>query len=225
MARIKDMLTDERPREKMLRGGPASLTTAELIAVLLRVGTRSKNAVDVARDMLTHFGTLKKMFNAAPAELTKIKGVGSAKSAALVASIELARRFIGELEAKRTVIGKPQDVYTHYHAEFIGLDRELFKALYLNSRNEVVDDETLGSSTASTCLCHPQEFVRGLVRSGASRLIVVHNHPSLDPKPSSQDIAFTAELARHLSYFGFELLDHIIVAGSAYASMKEAGNI
>lgn len=225
MARMKDIGADERPRERMLAKGPETLTDAELVAVLLRTGVAGKNVVELSTEILRRFGGLRQLVNAGKAELTAFKGLGGgAKAASLIAAVELARRCMNGA-AGRARVAKPADVFAYCGGRYIGLAHESFIALYLNSRNEVIGDEMPGSTTASQCICHPQEFVRGLIRHGASRLVLVHNHPSGDPAPSAQDVQFTDQLARHLAYFGFELLDHVIVAGDSFTSMKETGRM
>jgi DNA repair protein RadC len=223
--RIKELSKEERPREKLLQKGPDALTNPELLAILLRTGSAGKNVIELSQELLKEFGGLKGLFSASKQELEAIKGIKEAKITSLLAVIELAKRHLKELSDVKNVIGKPADVYKLYSPEFIGLNRELFIALYLNSKNEIIKEEKLGSSTSNACLCHPQEFVRGLLKSGASRLVLIHNHPSNDKKASAQDIKFTAELSKNLAYFGFELLDHIIVAGDGFVSMKEDGHL
>lgn len=225
LAKIKDLLKEERPREKLLDRGADTLANPELLAILLRTGSAGKNVIELSQELLEHFGSLKSLFSASREELKAIKGIKEAKITSLLASIELAKRHLKELSDVKRIIGKPADVYNLYYPEFMGLNREIFIALYLDSKNKIIKEEKLGSSTSNTCLCHPQEFIRGLFRTGTSRLILIHNHPSNDKKPSEQDIKFTVELAKNLSYFGFELLDHVIIAGEGFVSLKESGHI
>lgn len=225
MTRIKDFSKEERPREKLLGKGPQTLTSAELVAILLRTGSKGKNAIELSQELLARFSGLKNLFSASKEELMEVGGIKEAKITSLLAAIELAKRHLKESSGVCRIISGPADVYNLYRSEFIGMNREVFIAVYLNSKSEILKEERLGSSTSNACLCHPQEFVRGLLKCGASRMILIHNHPSNDKTPSRQDIKFTGELSKNLSYFGFELLDHIIIADGEFISMKESGHI
>lgn len=224
MTPIKHLPIDEQPREKLLQKGANTLTDSELLAILLRTGIKGKNVLDLARELIETFGSLRSLFNASAQEIQEIKGLDKAKTTTLIASIELARRAMKTYLNNKS-IKSPKDVFEYVYTHMSCLDKEIFIALYLNSKNVVIHEEKLGSSSASSCLCQPYEFLRGLFKSGASRLIIVHNHPSNDLTPSALDIQFTNELNKHLKFFGFELLDHIIIAGEAYKSLKEAGHI
>ncbi len=221
MPKIKDISISERPREKLLQKGPQFLTDAELIAILLRTGTKGKSAITLGDELLKASGGLKNLFNATYSEIFKIQGIKKAKYTSLISAIELAKRAMKENIDSMKPIKGPEDVYEFVKAEFLCMDREVFYALYLNSKNIVKGYERLGSGSLSSCLCQPQEFLRGLLKYASTRLILVHNHPSGEIKPSNQDILFTKELAKHLQYFGFELLDHIIISGEKYLSIKE----
>lgn len=225
MAKIAEINKNDRPRERLLSLGAKALSTPELIAILIRTGTKGKSAIEIASEMLNKTGNIRMLFNASFAELSKIKGLSKAKITTLLASIELARRYSNECGAERVFLSKPEDVYNFCRYKVVGLPHEVFIVLYLNSKNEVVSEEQLGSSTANGCLCHPQEFVRGLINKGASRMIIIHNHPSGDKKPSQKDIDFTIELYSHLKYFGFDLLDHLIIADNGFVSLKDLGVI
>lgn len=222
---IKNLSEKERPREKLIEKGPEALTDSELIAILLRTGIKGKSAIDLGTELLKSFGGIKNLFMAPFSEITKIKGINKAKLTSLISAIELARRVIKCSTDKTSPIIGPKDVFERVKADFINVNNEMFVALYLNSKNFILYKQKLGSGTFSSCLCQPQEFLRGFFRTGSSRLIIVHNHPSGDLTPSKQDIIFTKELSQHLKYFGFELLDHIIIAGDNYYSFKDAGNI
>lgn len=225
MVKIREISEQDRPRERLARLGAKALSTQELLAILIRTGTKGKSAIEIASEMMSTFGSLKRLFQASHVELSKIKGLSTAKIATLLASYELSKRYASEFEGKKLVIKKPQDVYEHYKAHLIGLTKEIFIAIYLNSRNEVLFDEERGTSTGNSCQCHPQEFIRGLLSKGGTRLILIHNHPSGDKTPSQNDITFTTELSSHLAYFGFELLDHIIISDNGFVSLKEEGFI
>lgn len=225
MVKIKDINKNDRPRERLIRLGANALTTPELIAILIRTGTKGKSAIEIANDMINSFGGLRNLFNAPFAELSRQKGLSIAKITTLLAAIELSRRYATECNNERKVIKSPEDVYNYYKHHLIGLPKEVFVAVYLNSKNEVILEQQLGSSSTNSCICHPQEFVRGLLNNGASRLILIHNHPSGDKKPSQKDIEFTNELSSHLKFFGFELLDHLIIADNGYISFKDTGII
>jgi len=220
---IKNLSREERPREKLLEKGPEALSDAELIAILLRTGIKGKSAIALGLELLNTFGGLKNLFMTPFIEIKKIKGINQAKFTSLISAIELARRVIKSSNNNSIPINGPKDVYERIKSEFLNKNSEVFIALYLNSKNILLYEEKLGSGTFSSCLCQPQEFLKGFFKTGASRLILIHNHPSGDLTPSKQDINFTKELSLHLKYFGFELLDHIIVSGEHYYSFKDSG--
>lgn len=220
--RIKDLSVDERPREKLIQKGASALTVYELLAIILRTGTKDYNAIELSKKIIFEFGSLRNLFSADREELLKVKGLNTAKVATLLSVIELSKRYQKENNGEKIKISSSEDVYRVYSKEFLEFgSREVFLVLYLNSKNEVLREEKLGSSLANACLIHPQEFIRGLIKYGASRLIIIHNHPSNDIKPSEQDIKFTKDLQNGLKYFGFELLDHIIFGTDNYFSMKD----
>lgn len=225
LVKIAEINKSDRPRERLLRLGAAALSTPELIAILIRTGTKGKSAIDIANEMLKHTGNIRTLFNSSFTELSKVKGLNKAKITTLLASIELGRRYSSEFGKEKISIKNPEDVYNFCKSKVIGLPHEIFLVLFLNSKNEVISEEQLGSSTTNSCLCHPQEFIRRLLSRGASRMILIHNHPSGDKKPSQKDIDFTIELSSHLKYFGFELLDHIIIADNGYTSLNDEGLI
>ncbi len=226
MVKIKELSLEERPREKLLKNNASSLATHELIAILLRTGTKDKNVIELSKEILEEFGSLKNLFSADKEELLRIKGLEKAKVATLLSVIELAKRYEKEGELKKPFIRGPKDVYELYKCEFYEKGNiESFISLYLNSKNQVLREERLGSSLTNACLVHPQEFIRGLIKYGASRIILIHNHPSNDVNPSEQDVKFSKELYEGLKYFGFELLDHIIFSQSGYYSLKDNGII
>ncbi len=226
MAKIKELSQEDRPRERLFKNSPTALSTYELIAILLRTGTKNKSVIELSKEILKEFGSLKNLFSASQEELFKIKGLHTAKVATLLSAIELAKRYEKEAEVKNPVVKGPKDVFDLYKSEFYQNGNiESFLCLFLNSKNEVIREERLGSSLTNACLIHPQEFVRGLVKYGASRIILVHNHPSNDLNPSEQDIRFSKELSNGLKYFGFELLDHIIFTQNGFFSMKDKGLI
>lgn len=225
MAKIKELHNADRPRERLLQLGAKSLTNVELLAILLRTGTEGKSAIELAQELLQQMGTLRNLFNASIAELSKIKGIKKAKITTLLAAIELAHRYSKEFYSERLNFSNPEDVYNYCKTQLANLTREVFLVLYLNSKNQLIGEEQLGSSLSNSCICHPQEFLRGLFNRGASKLILIHNHPSGDVSPSQKDIDFTVELSSHLLYFGFELLDHLKVSNRGYYSMKNGGII
>lgn len=226
MVKIRELSKDERPREKLFKKGASFLTIPELLAVILRTGTKEQDVLELSKNILSDFGSLKNLFSASKEELLKIKGLNIAKIATLLSVIELAKRYQKEDMDKKVVIRSAKNVYEFYSGEFFQMgNREHFLSLYLNSKNVVIREERLGSSMSNACLVHPQEFIRGLIKYGASRLILIHNHPSNDNNPSENDIKFTKDLSSNLKYFGFELLDHIIFTQDGYLSMREEGII
>ena len=221
--RLKELSADERPREKMLTRGPASLTNAELIALLLRSGTPESNVLDTARKLLAAGGgSLTALASMSPARLRAEKGIGPGKATALLAALELGRRFFQETSAapRRSITG-PEQVYRLMIPLLKGLDHEQCWILYLNRSNYVVGQEKLFNGGLSETVLDAQVIVRRALEERASAVILVHNHPSGNPRPGASDIQGTQALRRALAALDLSLLDHIIVADSFFFSFAE----
>lgn len=212
---ITDWPTAERPRERLLAHGPATLSDAELLAIYLRIGVRGKSAVDLARDLLLRFdGRLDKLSEASPSELASVSGIGMAKAAQLKASFELARRALGQEMARRDALATPGAVRDWLRLKLGGRPHEVFMALWLDAQNRLLKADELFVGTLTQTSVYPREVVKcGLARNAAA-VILAHNHPSGIAEPSRADEMLTKTLKEALAMVDIKLLDHFIVAGN-----------
>lgn len=222
---ITDWPADERPREKLLQKGATALSDAELLAIFLRVGLPGKSAVDLARELLTQFGSLTQLFRAEQAAFVAIPGMGDAKYAQLQAVLEMSRRALGESLSQAQVFSHPNAV-REYLRLWLGREpRECFGALFLNSQHELITAEILFRGTIDHASVHPREIVRRALALNATAMIVAHNHPSGNATPSHADITLTQQLQAALNLLDIRLLDHFIVTSSNSYSLAEHGNL
>lgn len=220
---ITDWPASERPREKLLQHGVAVLSDAELLAIFLRVGVTGKSAVDLARDLLTRFGSLNGIFAASLAELTQINGIGSSKYAQLQAIFEMSRRALAEEMQVRDVLGSPQQVRDYLRLKLGGLEREVFVVLFLDAQNRVQAHEELFCGTLTQTSVYPREVVKRALHHNAGSVIFAHNHPSGVAEQSRADELLTAALKQALALVDVCVLDHFIIAGNATLSFAERG--
>ncbi len=218
---IRDMPVDERPRERLRMRGPESLTNAELIAILLRTGTNGENVVAVAQRILSKFEGLRGLGAAGFGELCAERAMGEAKAAQLIAAVELGKRTVHARPPERRIIRSPEDVYALLFAEMALLDREQLRVILLSTRNEVLSVREVYRGNVSSALVRVAEVFSDAVREGCPSIIVVHNHPSGDPTPSTEDAALTKQLIDAGSLLGVEVLDHIIIAREGHKSLKD----
>ncbi|MFC4161672.1 RadC family protein [Chitinimonas lacunae] len=220
---LHDWPAEERPREKLLRQGSASLSDAELLAIFLRVGLPGKNAVELARELLNRFGSLQALLRADLAALSDTPGMGRAKYAQLQAVQELARRALGESLQRRTALDRPAAVHDYLRLWLGNRTVESFVALFLDTRLCLLASEELSSGTVDQTAVYPREVARRALAHGASALIVAHNHPSGDPEPSRADVLLTRRLSEALALLDIRLIDHLVVAQGAAVSLRERG--
>ncbi|MFJ1252425.1 DNA repair protein RadC [Cupriavidus sp. CuC1] len=223
--RITDWPSNERPREKLLSGGAATLSDAELLAVFLRVGVAGKSAIDIARELLNDFGTLSGLFAADAGQLARVKGVGGAKYAQLQAARELTRRALGEQLQLPGALDSPTAVRDYLRLSLAGLGHEVFLCLFLDARNRLLASEELFRGTLTQTSVYPREVARKALTHNAAAVIVAHNHPSGNTTPSAADLAMTRALTRSLALIDVQVLDHFIVAGSNIHSFAEHGQL
>ena len=220
---IKEMPEEMRPRERMLRNGPEALTDVELIAILLRSGTPTSTALELAAQLLARFEGIRGLMAAGIEELQEVKGIGPAKAIEVRAALELGRRVAAAPAAERPVIRTPDDAAAVVMENFRHLDREHFGVLVLNTKHQVLAHERVSVGTLNSSSVHPREVFKNAVRRNAAALVLVHNHPSGDPTPSRQDIELTRRLVEAGQIMGIEILDHIIVGDNKYTSFKAEG--
>ena len=212
---ITDWPVAERPRERLLAQGAAALSDAELLALFLRVGIRGKSAVDLARDLLTHFGSLSALCTASAPAFSAIPGMGLAKYAQLQAVLELARRALGEEMASRDIIDSPAAVRDWLRLKLARTPHEVFLVLLLDAQNQVIGSEELFRGTLAQTAVYPREVVKLALDRNAAAIILAHNHPSGVREPSHADKALTDTLKQALALVDVRVLDHFIIAGNA----------
>jgi len=218
---ITDWPTTERPRERLLALGPANLSDAELLAILLRTGVAGRSAVDLARDLLSHFGSISDLLNASRSNFSLARGLGDAKLFRLQAVLELARRHFAEELRVSPDIASPQAVFRFLQAEFDGETQEVLGALYLDNRHRVLAFARLFFGTFDQAAVNPREVVRAVMRHNAAAVILAQNHPSGVAEPSHTDRRIIERLAEALNLIDVRLLDHLVVG--TCSSMAERG--
>lgn len=222
---ITDWPEDQRPRERLIKHGPQKLSDAELLAVFLRIGVAGKSAVDLGREMLSHFGSLNGLFAARLKEFSAINGLGPAKFAQLQAVLELARRALGEELEAGVTLSSPQAV-RHYLQLLLGNRQyESFAILFLDVKNRLIASEELFRGTLTHASVYPREVVKVALAHNAAAIILAHNHPSGTPDPSAADHALTRTLKQTLELVDIQVLDHFIIAGHQIHSFAEHGQL
>ncbi len=220
--KMAELNLDDRPREKMAARGAAALSTAELLAVIIRTGTVDLNAVDVARNLLAGAdGSLLRLSRQGLREFCARKGIGREKALSVLAALELGRRMLAEApQQEGLLITSADDVFNLMSPLLKGLDHEQCWALYLNRGARLTGKECLSRGNDISTVLDAAEVARKAVAAKARRIILVHNHPSGDPTPSPQDIRLTGEVKRALGLFGIVLVDHIILSDGAFFSFS-----
>jgi DNA repair protein RadC len=219
---ISEWPVAERPRERLLADGPAVLTDAELVAILLRTGVRGKSAVELAREMLAQYGGVKRMLEAG-AELSEIKGLGPAKTAQFAAALELARRSLREELKQDTALTSPGAVRDYLRLKLGGLEHEVFVCIWLDAQHRVVATQESFRGTLTQTSVYPREIVKAALRANAAAVIFAHNHPSGVAQPSQADELLTRTLKEALALVDVKVLDHFIIAGNHAISFAERG--
>ncbi|MEW9900661.1 DNA repair protein RadC [Chitinivorax sp. PXF-14] len=220
---ITDWPADERPREKLIQKGPASLSDAELLAIFLRTGIVGKSAVDLARELLARFGSLTQLFQASEAAFCEMPGMGQAKYVQLQAVLEMAKRALGEAMREAHALESPQAVRDYLRLQLGGLPVEVFWAIFLNAQHRVIASEELARGTLTQTSVYPREVVKRALANNAAAVIFAHNHPSGVAEPSRADELLTQALKQALALIDVKVLDHFVVAGNQSLSFAERG--
>jgi DNA repair protein RadC len=227
--RIKDLPAHERPRERLLHNGAETLKTSELLAILLRTGSKGITAMDLGERLVQQFGSLDKLARAPLAELQKVKGIGRDKAIALKSAFTLAQRMAQEIRQELPILDRPENIADLLREEARFYEVETFQILLLNTRRRLIRIEKISQGTLDTILVHPREVFKLAITANAAALVLVHNHPSGDPTPSEADIRVTRDLIRAGQLLKIEVLDHIILGARSqdrtkdYASLRELG--
>ena len=222
---ITDWPVQERPRERLLALGAGSLADAELLAILLRTGTKGKSAVDVARELLGRFGSVSALLEAEPAGLAETPGLGSAKLAQLQAALELAKRALREDLSSRDALSSPRAVRDYLRLLLSGREQEVFVVLLLDAQHRVIASEEMFRGTLTQTSVYPREVVKCALKHNCAAVIFAHNHPSGIAEPSHADELLTRSLKAALALVDVQVLDHFIVAGTRTMSFAERGLI
>ena len=222
---IKDWPAEDRPREKLLLRGSASLTDAELLAIFLRTGTIGKSAVDLARDLLTNFGSLKALLDADQEHFCLAHGLGSAKYAQLQAVMEMAKRHFKEIIQRGNALTSPEVTRAYLSAQLRGYSYEVFACLFLDNQHRVIQLDELFRGTIDGASVYPREVVKQALHHNAAAVIFAHNHPSGITEPSQADKQITEKLKKALDLFDIRVLDHFIIGDGDPYSFAEHGLI
>lgn len=220
---ITDWPNPERPREKLLMRGPQALSDAELLAIFLRTGVTGKTAVDLARELLTEFGSLRHLLSASEKRFCRAPGLGQAKYAQLQAVLEIGRRYLHESLARGDALENPQQTREYLTAQLRGHPHEVFACLFLDNRHRVLSFDEMFQGTIDGATIHPREIVRRALAHNAAAVIFAHNHPSGVPEPSESDKDITRRLQAALALIDVRVLDHFIVGDARATSFAERG--
>ncbi|MDD5468264.1 MAG: DNA repair protein RadC [Anaerolineales bacterium] len=221
--RITDLAETERPRERLARLGAQNLTTAELLAILLRVGVSGENAVQMAQRLLDVFGDVTGLHRAPFEEVCNQRGVGQAKAAQIKAALELGHRMSLEKWKERPAIHSPADAAALVQHPMSALEQEELRVLIMDTRNRVLDIKTVYQGSLNASQVRVGELFRHAIRVNAAAIIVVHNHPSGDPTPSPDDAAVTRAIVQAGKLLDIEVLDHLVIGRAGFVSLKERG--
>jgi DNA repair protein RadC len=219
---LREMPSDERPRERMRLRGPAALSNPELLAILLRTGSRGENVLTLATRLLGEFKGLDALGRASFATLCEQRHVGPAKAAQILAALELGTRIMSSAPDRKS-IRCPEDVYSLLGPEMALLDQEHLRVILLDTRSRVIAWKEVYKGNVHSAIVRVAEVFKDAVREGCPSLIVVHNHPSGDPEPSPDDCSLTAQLEEAGRLLGIEVTDHVVIGRSGLVSLRERG--
>lgn len=220
---IRDVHIADRPRERLIRQGAESLSNQELIAILLRTGTKQESVLVLANRILSSFDKIQDLKYATIEELMLVKGVGKAKAVQILAAAEIGKRMYRKHSEGRYTIRSPEDAAAYLMTDMASLNQEHFVVLFLNVKNEVLHKQTIFIGSLNSSIVHPREIFREAVKRSAASIVVAHNHPSGNPSPSPEDIEVTKRLIEAGSIMGIEVLDHVIIGDHQFLSLKEKG--
>ena len=225
---IREMPQEERPRERLEKFGAEALSDAELLAIILRTGSAKLSAIDTARHLLRHFGSLKNLHKATVEELCQVPGIGPTKAVQIKAAFAIGARFNTFREPDRSVIRSAQDVCELMLDEMRLYDQECFKIMLLNTKNQLMRTETVTLGLLDASLVHPREVFSIAIKANCAAIIALHNHPSGDPTPSEADNQVTRRLKEAAILLGIKFFDHIILGdrpSKPYYSYREHGKL
>jgi DNA repair protein RadC len=220
---IKDWPSDERPREKLLRTGEASLTDAELLAIFFSTGTVGLSALDLAREVIKELGGLSAVLRVDREKFCRTKGLGTAKYVQLQASLEMSRRYLFEKSTQRNALTSPECVRQYLSLKLSNLGHEMFACLFLDNKHRVIEYQEMFRGTLGSASVYPREVVKACLSVNAAAVIFAHNHPSGVAEPSDADIQITDKLKSALALIDVRVLDHVVVGDGEPVSFAERG--
>ena len=222
---LKELPPEERPRERLLAKGADALTKAELLAIIIRDGTRKESALDLGRRLLKAYGNLRNLREQTAAELCRIEGIGPARAAQVLAALELASRIGEEGLQKGAVFTSSETVFKHFHSRMRYLKQERFLCVLLDTKNRIMKEVVISTGGLNASMINARDVLHAAVAEAASAIILIHNHPSGDPKPSADDIHVTHRIKAGCELTGVRLLDHIIIGEEGYCSLADVGEL
>lgn len=223
MFMIKELPIEERPRERFMKYSKEVMSNHELIAIILRTGSRNESVIDLSKRIMVNYKNLKELSNTSISELMKIRGIGKSKAIELLAAFELGKRVHKEAFELKRKLHTPESIFDYVKDSLEMKTQEHLIALYLNTKGELITKKTLFIGSLNSSLIHPREIFKYAVLHSAATIIICHNHPSGDPTPSASDIEITKIIHKNGKMMDIELLDHIIIGRDRYFSFKEKG--
>ena len=220
---IRDMPQDNRPRERLIQVGPTAVSTAELIAIILRTGVGGENVLRLSERLLATFKDLPGISRASISELTQVKGIGPAKAVEIKAALEIGRRLMATAPQEKAVVSSPGDAANLLMSEMTFLEKEHLRLILLDTRNGVLATPTVYIGSLNASVVRIGELFRAAIKENAAAFIVAHNHPSSDPSPSPEDIKVTRQIIQASKILDIDVLDHIIIGRQRFVSLKERG--
>lgn len=220
---IKELSEDDRPRERLIKFGASNLSDSELLAIIIRSGSKGYSAIDISRDLIEKYSSLSNLSSCDFSEFKKLKGLGETKAVTLAATFEIGKRIQSEPFELLAKIKNPQDIANYYIPKLRSEKVETFRTLLLNSSNKIFREIIITQGLLNASLVHPREVFKTAISESAANIILLHNHPSGNPEPSKEDVHITKQLVDAGKIIGIGIYDHIIVAGNSYRSFAEMG--
>jgi DNA repair protein RadC len=222
MLKVKDLPLDDRPREKLMLRGPQSLTDAELVAILLRTGTKGKSVISIAQGLIEENRNLAVVASKSLSELVKTPGIGKDKAVTLLAAFEVSKRVMSQSKwFSEKKISSPKDIADIFIPLLKDELKEKFMLVCLNSANKIIKFETISIGTLNSSVVHAREIFKAAIENSSASVILIHNHPSGNPEPSNEDISVTKKLVETGKVLDIPVYDHLIIAGNTYTSFVE----
>lgn len=222
---IREMKQEERPRERLLAHGAAVLHTHELLAIILRSGSKDESVIDISKRLFHKYDSLKALAHAPLTDYQKIRGIGTSKAVELKAAFELGRRSIQEVFEGHITLHNPEQIFHFLKSQYEMKTQEHLIALFLNTKGHLIKKEVLFIGSLNASIIHPRTIFRSAVEHSAAAMILCHNHPSGDPTPSHHDIDMTKRIQESSEMMDIPLMDHVIIGRDRYFSFKEKGVI